>query len=72
MTYDSKMRGIWSDQDKQYHINYLELKAAFLCLKYFYDKVPNEHIHFFMDNTVALIYIYFKEGRKENITNCTC
>ena len=40
------------------------LKAAFLCLKYFCDKVTDEHIHLFMDNTVALKYISKMGGRK--------
>ena len=64
VTYNLEFSGVWSDQDKQYHINYLELKAAFLCLKYFCDKVTNEHIHLFMDNTVALKYISKMGGRK--------
>ena len=51
-------------REKTFHINYLELKAAFLCLQYFCKGVTNEHIYLFMDNTVALKYISKMGGRK--------
>ena len=64
VTNDVEFSGIWSKEDKKYHINYLELKAAFLCLKFFCDNASNEHIHLFMDSTVALKYISKMGGRK--------
>ena len=63
VTHDIEFSGTWSEQDKQYHINYLELKAAFLCLQFFCEHVTNEHIHLFLDNTVALKYISKMGGR---------
>ena len=64
VTNDVEFSGIWSEEDKKYHINYLELKAAFLCLKFFCDNASNEHIYLFMDSTVALKYISKMGGRK--------
>ena len=63
VTHDIEFSGTWSEQDKQFHINYLELKAAFLCLQFFCEHVTNEHIHLFLDNTVALKYISKMGGR---------
>lgn len=64
VTFDTEFSGTCSEHDKKHHINYLELKAAFLCLKFFCDNVSNEHIHLFMDNTVAIKYISKMGGRK--------
>ena len=64
VTYNVEYNGFWTEQEKLFHINYLELKAAFLCLQYFCSNVTNEHIHLFMDNTVALKYISKMGGRK--------
>ena len=64
VTYNMEHSGIWENADKTQHINYLELKAAILCLKYFCDNVTNEHIHLFMDNVVAIKYISKMGGRK--------
>ena len=64
VTYNSEFSGVWSKREKTFHINYLELKAAFLCLQYFCKGVTNEHIYLFMDNTVALKYISKMGGRK--------
>lgn len=65
VTYNVECSGIWNEQEKLYHINYLELKAALLCLQHFCSNVTNEHIHLFMDNTVALKYISKMGGRKQ-------
>ena len=64
VTNDTEYSGKWSDDDKKFHINYLELKAAILCVKYFCKNVANEHTHLFIDNTVALKYISTMGGRK--------
>lgn len=64
VTHDLEFSGTWTDEDKEFHINYLELKAAFLCLKFFCKNVTNEHIYLFIDNTVALKYITKMGGRK--------
>ena len=64
VTNNIEFSGVWTNQDKEFHINYLELKAAFLCLKFLCKNVTNEHIFLFMDNTVALKYITKMGGRK--------
>ena len=53
--------------EKVCHINYLELKAAFLCLKHFCNNVNNEHIYVFLDNTVAPKYLSKMGGRKPQL-----
>ena len=64
VTNNIELSGVWTNQDKEFHINYLELKAAFLCLNFLCKNVTNEHIFLFMDNTVALKYITKMRGRK--------
>ena len=64
VTNDTEFSGKWSEEDKKFHINYLELKAAFLAIKFFCKNVSNEHVHLFIDNTVALKYISKMGGRK--------
>ena len=53
VTNNSEHSGRWSVEDKQFRINYLELKAAFLCIQYFCENASNEHIYLLIDNTVA-------------------
>ena len=69
VTNDSEFSGIWASHDKKQHINYLELKAAFLCLQYFCQNTENEHVHLYLDNTVAIKYISKMGGRKHQL-NC--
>ena len=57
VTHNIEFSGKWSLEDKKFHINYLELKAAIICVQFFCKNVSNEHIHLFLDNTVALKYI---------------
>lgn len=61
--------GTWKKADKSFHINYLELKAAFLCLKHFCKHSENEHIHLFLDNMVAIKYLNKMGGRKQLLNN---
>lgn len=69
VTFDKEFSGCWTAKDKEFHINYLELKAAFLCLKYFCHNVTKEHIHLYLDNTVAIKYISKMGGRKAQLNN---
>ncbi|CAK1581282.1 unnamed protein product [Parnassius mnemosyne] len=50
-------RGFWSIQDKQNHINYLELLAAYFGLKCFAKDLKNCEILLRVDNTTAISYI---------------
>jgi hypothetical protein len=48
-----KTSGFWSYEEKKLHINFLELKAAFLSLKCFCSTKTNIHIKLYLDNMVA-------------------
>ena len=61
--------GLWSQDEKQYHINYLELKAAFLALQFFCHSLNNMHVQLYLDNTVAIKYLSKMSGRKY-LLNC--
>lgn len=50
-------RGFWSEQEKLYHINHLELLAAFFALKCFANDLKNCEILLRIDNTTAISYI---------------
>lgn len=50
-------RGPWTRRDKEHHINYLELLAAFLALKVFARKVTSKAILLRMDNVTTIAYV---------------
>ena len=54
---DQTIGGIWNLEEAAHHINWLELKAAFLGLQAFAQNLSNVHIHLLMDNTVAIAYL---------------
>ena len=65
--------GRWSVEEQGQHINYLELKAAFLALRSFlgqggpaptrcWDQHPPRHILLEMDNTTAVAYVNRRGG----------
>ena len=58
---DQRTDGPWSEPEAAHHINWLELKAAFLAIQCFV-KQSNCHILLLMDNTVAISYISQKGG----------
>ena len=49
--------GNWLPVEAQFHINYLELLAAFIALKCFEEKVSGKHIRLMLDNTNAIAWI---------------
>lgn len=49
--------GHWLPLEKLFHINYLELKAAFLALQSFTTRLENKHVRLLMDNTTAVACI---------------
>lgn len=53
----NKASGSWSDLEKNYHINYLELKAAFLGLQCFAKDLHDCEVLLRVDNTTAVAYI---------------
>lgn len=51
------VRGYWTHEEATNHINYLELKAAFLSLKSFSKHIINSSILLRIDNTTAVAYV---------------
>ena len=49
--------GFWRNAENNFHINYLELLAAFFALKSFASKSYNYEILLILDNTIAIAYI---------------
>ena len=65
VTNNTKISGVWSVEEKENHINFLELKAAFLALKAFCNGANDEHIQLYLDNTTAIKYLNKMGGRKK-------
>lgn len=59
-----KTGGRWTPSEKEYHINILELLAAFFALKCFCSQMVNCHIQIQIDNTTAIAYINHMGGSK--------
>ena len=51
---DVSSGGQWSECEKEFHINYLELKAVLLALKSFQNRVAKQHVRVMIDNTTAV------------------
>lgn len=49
--------GKWSHRESQYHINALELLAAFFAIKSFKDSILNKNVRIMLDNTAAVCII---------------
>ena len=49
--------GVWLPGETHFHINYLELKAAFFALKCFVSKLCNKHVRLLCDNSTAVACI---------------
>ena len=54
--------GKWSEQESLQHINYLELKGAFLALKSFFKDRSHLTVSLQLDNTTVIAYITNKGG----------
>ena len=61
--------GRWTPSEAEYHINILELLAAFFSLKCFCSHMNNCHIQIQIDNTTALAYINNMGGSKSKELN---
>lgn len=53
----SYLPGPWTPEEAQFHINWLELRVAFLALRAFAKDLREIHIQLFMDSRVAIAYI---------------
>lgn len=49
--------GFWGNNEKKFHINHLELLAAFFALKCFASDLRGEEILLRLDNTTAIAYV---------------
>ena len=62
--------GIWDKKDKEYHINYLELKAIYLAIKASKSSWEGcKHIRIRSDNTTTIAYINNMGGLVSNSCN---
>ncbi len=60
--------GTWSYKESQYHINALELLAAYFAIKSFQFQISNKHVRLMLDNSEAVCII----NRKGTTNNNTC
>ena len=56
-TTDVTSQGLWSCDEKQKHINYLELKAAKIALVSLASQFRDTHVRIYLDNVCAVAYI---------------
>ena len=61
---NQRVNGFWTADDKNHHINYLELKAALLGLQCFANDYKNISILMRIDNTTAISYVNRMGGIK--------
>ena len=61
--------GRWTEQEQEFHINYLEILAIFFVLKSFCSQVKNKHIRIFTDNATAKAYINNMGGTRSPLCN---
>ncbi|RUA04502.1 MAG: hypothetical protein DSY43_06170 [Gammaproteobacteria bacterium] len=54
---DSSTGGLWSTEEKQHHINYLELLAVFLGMKTFLIHEKGKHARLMIDNSTSVAII---------------
>ena len=59
---NSHAGGPWNREERRAHINWLELKAAFLALKTFVSNRCNIHVLLLIDNITAISFINHKGG----------
>ena len=59
--------GVWSEVEKQDHINLKELKTAVFGLKMFTGTLQHTHIRLQIDNTTAVAYVNAQRGRKPEL-----
>ena len=61
--------GCWKEPEALDHINYLELKAAYLALRAFLPLIRGNHVQFGLDNRTAVAYINWLGGtRSQHLT----
>ena len=69
---EKQTKGLWTEEEKRYHINYLELLAVFLGLKALLNQVTDSHTRIMTDNTTTVSCLN-KMGSKSAVLNdLTC
>ena len=66
---NTKFGGRWTDSEKQYHINALELLAIFFALKAFEPLVQGKYVKVLTDSTTAMSYMNNFGGVKSHDCN---
>lgn len=66
------VHGIWQDELRAYHINYLELQAVWLTLQHFQEPLEHKHVLVRTDNTSTVYHINHQGGvRSLTLNNLT-
>ena len=63
----TKAHGLWTESERKMHINFLEIKAAFLALKCLANNCYNRQILIRIDNITALSYINKMGGTRHSL-----
>ena len=66
---NKKTGGRWMQSESVYHINVLELLAAFIGLKSLCREVQDSHVQLLMDNTTAVAYVNHMGGSTSSHMN---
>ncbi|GFR69080.1 transposon Ty3-I Gag-Pol polyprotein [Elysia marginata] len=66
---DASTHGMWSCEEKQKHIDVLELKAALLGIQSLCQTMRNCHLRIEIDNTTAVAYIKNMGGTHSTVCN---
>ena len=64
--------GVWSIDEKEHHINYLEMHVVFLGLKTFANNLRNVHIKVLSDNSTTVLVLTRMGTSKSNTCNSIC
>ena len=65
----NKTGGLWDKDEREYHINYLEMKAVILGLQSLCGNITQKHIRILSDNTTTVAYINAMGGVKSQRCN---
>ena len=61
-----RIGGAWNSEEKELHINVLELKGALFAVRAFATDKANIHVHLKMDNVSAVTYIQKLGGTRSS------
>ena len=66
---DQHVSGLWTEQERQEHINLLELKAVYLALQAFQHRVAHQSVALMCDNSTVVAYVN-KQGGTVSLSLC--